>query len=122
IDPPMIAGVARLRDDSAGSPPWSRLAAALSAQQPTAVRRAVATLAERGAGGAPASVPYVLHGVAEGRGAVAAFQVAAATWLVVLFPGAPSPLPLLPLLLSAVVLAAVLVGFERTRRRAERAQ
>jgi PAS domain-containing protein len=67
-------------------------------------------------------VPYVLHGVAAGRGAVAAFQVAAATWLVVFFPRTQSSLPLVPVLLSGLLLVALLSGFELNRRRAERAQ
>jgi PAS domain-containing protein len=60
--------------------------------------------------------------VVEGQGAVAAFQVSATTWLVVLFPKTRSPLPLVPVLLSAVMLVALLAGFELNRRRAERAQ
>jgi PAS domain-containing protein len=67
-------------------------------------------------------VPNILHGVVPGEGAVAAFQVAADTWLLVLFPRTQSHLPLLPLLLSAVLLVALLAGFERNRRRAEREQ
>jgi PAS domain-containing protein len=122
IDPPMIAGVVHLADSPAGGRPWAKIASALPRDQPAALRRAMAALAKQPGGAAAESVPYVLQGVVEGEGAVAAFQVAATTWLVVLFPRTPSPLPLIPLLLSAVMLVALLWGFELNRRRAERAQ
>jgi hypothetical protein len=123
IDPPMIAGVVHLPDSPKGGRPWPQIASALAESQPAALRTALAELAEQPGGAAAAeSVPYVLHGVVEGRGAVAAFQVAATTWLVVLFPRTQSPLPLIPVLLSAVMLVALLAGFELNRRRAERAQ
>jgi PAS domain-containing protein len=124
IDPPMIAGVVHLAQPPVRSRPWAEIGNAFSPRQPAALRRTVATLAARTSGetGAAESVPYVLHGVVEGQGAVAAFQVAAATWLVVLFPKTQSHLPLIPVLLSAVMLVALLWGFELNRRRAEEAQ
>jgi len=122
IDPPMIAGVARLREAPAGGRPWPQIARSLSGDQPRALRDTVAALAARPGGAAAESVPYVLHGVVEGRGAVAAFQVAATTWLVAFFPRTQSQLPLIPVLLSAVMLVALLAGFELNRRRAEHAQ
>ncbi len=120
IDPPMIAGVVHM--PPAGVRPWAKIAGALPADRPAALRSAVAALAGQPGGAAAESVPYVLQGVVEGQGAVAAFQVAASTWLVVLFPRTQSHLPLIPLLLSAVMLVVLLWGFERNRRRAERAQ
>jgi hypothetical protein len=124
IDPPMIAGVVHLAEPPMRSRPWTDIGNAFSKTQPAALRRAVAALAAQRPGeeGAAESVPYVLHGVIEGQGAVAAFQVAAATWLVVLFPKTQSPLPLIPVLLSVVMLVALLWGFELNRRRAEAAQ
>jgi PAS domain-containing protein len=127
IDPPMIAGVVHLAEPPARSRPWADIESAFSAGQPAALHEAVAAVAalaaqRPGEGGAAESVPYVLHGVVEGQGAVAAFQVAAATWLVVLFPNTPSHLPLIPVLLSMVMLVALLWGFELNRRRAEQAQ
>ncbi len=124
IDPPMIAGVVHLAQPPVRSRPWTDIGNAFSRRQPAALRRAVAALAAlpSSEAGAAESVPYVLHGVVEGRGAVAAFQVAAATWLVVLFPKTQSHLPLIPVLLSAVMLVALLWGFELNRRRAESAQ
>jgi PAS domain-containing protein len=126
IDPPMVAGAVHLPDSPAGTRSWADIASALSgaAGRPAALANAVAALARRptaGSGAAAESVPNVLHGVVEGQGAVAAFQVAAATWLLVLFPKTQSHLPLLPVLLSALLLVALLAGFERNRRRAERA-
>ncbi len=125
IDPPMIAGVVHLAEPPARGHPWTDLAGALSQEEPPALRRAVAALAGQrpgDEGAAAESVPNVLHGVVEGEGAVAAFQVAASTWLVVLFPQTRSHLPLIPGLLSAVMLVVLLWGFELNRRRAERAQ
>jgi PAS domain-containing protein len=120
IDPPMIAGVVHLPESPAGRRPWPEMARALTASQPAALRNAVAALARQRGGAAAESVPYVLHGVVQGQGAIAAFQVAATTWLVVLFPRTQSHLPWIPVLLSAVMLVALLVGFELNRRRAER--
>jgi PAS domain-containing protein len=124
IDPPMIAGVVHLANSPAGGHPWPQIERALPEEGPEALRNAVAALATqpRGAAAAAASVPYILHGLVEGQGAVAAFQVAATTWLVVLFPRTQSTLPLIPVLLSAVMLVALLWGFELNRRRAEREQ
>lgn len=122
IDPPMIAGVVHLAEAPPAARPWGEIEAALPESQPAALRSAVGALARRPGVSSTGSVPSVLHGVVEGEGAVAAFQVAAATWLVVLFPKTQSHLPLIPLLLSAVLLVALLAGFERNRRRAERAQ
>jgi PAS domain-containing protein len=122
IDPPMIAGVVHLADSPSAVRPWADIEGALPETRPAALRSAVAALAQRPGGAAAESVPYVLHGVVEGQGAVAAFQVAASTWLVVLFPKTQSHLPLIPVLLSAVMLVALLSGFEVNRRRAERAQ
>ncbi len=123
IEPPMTAGVVHLPAAPSRDRPWADLHSAMPKARPAALRNAVAGLAAQPAGGtAPESTPYLLHGVVEGQGAVAAFQVSATTWLVVLFPKTRSPLPLLPVLLSAVMLVALLAGFELNRRRAERAQ
>ncbi len=120
IEPPMIAGVAEVAPPL-GARPWERLRQALTPDQPAALRAAVAALAA-GPRRADADAVPVVHGVVEGQGAVAAFQVAADNWLVVLFPKTRSHLPLIPVLLSAVMLVALLTGFEANRRRAERAQ
>jgi len=122
IDPPMIASVVRPGRPPARGRPWGEIAGAFSKNQPAALRRAVAALAAQAPAESTESVPYVLHGVVDGQGAVAAFQVAAATWLVVLFPKTQSHLPLIPAALSAVMLVALFWGFELNRRRAERAQ
>ncbi|HEY0512007.1 MAG TPA: PDC sensor domain-containing protein [Thermoanaerobaculia bacterium] len=123
IEPPMIAAVVHAASPPAGRP-WTQLRRALPAgDRPAALRRAVAALADQPPStGSAESVPTVLHGVVEGQGAVAAFQVAAATWLVVLFPRTPSHLPLIPVALSVAMLTALLWGFELNRRRAEQAQ
>jgi PAS domain-containing protein len=123
IEPPMLAGVARTALPPTGHP-WDQLKKSLPKAAPPALRRALATLAAQRTAEEPAaeSVPSVLHGVVAGEGAVAAFQVAASTWLVVLFPKTQSHLPWVPVLLSLAMLVALLWGFELNRRRAERAQ
>ncbi|MBW8873625.1 MAG: hypothetical protein JF614_01560 [Acidobacteria bacterium] len=123
IEPPMTAGVAHFTAAPAGAHPWADIAGGLPGSRPAALRNAISALAAQRPGVAAAeSTPYLLHGVVEGQGAVAAFQVAATTWLVVLFPKTQSHQPLVPVLLSAVMLVALLAGFELNRRRAERAQ
>jgi PAS domain-containing protein len=121
IEPPMTAGVVHLAAAPAPDHPWAALLGAMPTR-PAALRSAVSGLAQPVGASTAESTPYLLHGVVEGQGAVAAFQVSATTWLVVLFPKTRSPLPLLPVLLSAVMLVALLAGFELNRRRAERAQ
>jgi PAS domain-containing protein len=103
--------------------PWTEMRSSLPARGPASLHRAVAALAEREPQTEPAKgQPNVLHGVTAGQGAVAAFQVARSTWLLVLFPRTSPSLPLVPVSLSVGVLALLLVGLERNRRRAERAQ
>ncbi|HEX4961123.1 MAG TPA: hypothetical protein VF173_09830 [Thermoanaerobaculia bacterium] len=123
IEPPMTAGVVHLAAAPERGRPWADFAGALPAR-PAVLRQAVSALAAQRspAGVVGDTTPFILHGVVEGEGAVAAFQVAATTWLVVLFPKTQSHQPLLPVLLSAVMLVALLAGFELNRRRAERAQ
>lgn len=124
IEPPMTASLALPPPDAGGEAAplsWPALERSLLPDAPEPLRRAIVRLAS---GTAPAreDIPYLRHGVVEGVGAVAAFQVAERTWLAVLFPRTRSHLPWLPLLLSAVLLVALLGGFEVNRRRAERSQ
>lgn len=124
IEPPLVAAAVEVEDPPLEvHRPWGRIGDALGAGSPSALPAAVAALAEpEPRGDLSPGQPYVLHGVAPGHGALAAFQVAATTWLVVLFPRTASHLPVVPVLLSAASLALLLAGFERNRRRAERAQ
>ena len=80
IDPPMIAGVVHLAAAAGAEPSLGGPRAAPSrAGSPAALRGRSprSPPSARGEAGAAESVPYVLHGVVEGQGAVAAFQVAA---------------------------------------------
>jgi PAS domain-containing protein len=121
IEAPMAAGVATLPPGGAPAlPGWRELERSLG-PAPEALRGAIEELTRRPAPPRD-GIPYLLHGVVEGTGAVAAFQVADRTWLAVLFPRTRSHLPWLPLLLSAVMLILLLAGFELNRRRAESAQ
>ncbi len=123
IELPMVAEVVSL----AAPPeerwrPWSDLSSALPSGR-RALSRAVGALAERerreGLFVAPESV---LQGLVDGQGAVAALQVAAHTWLVVLFPKTDAGFPALPLVLLGLLSGLLLTGFEVHRRRAEQAQ
>jgi PAS domain-containing protein len=126
IDPPMVAAAVQLAPGRGAGRPWAQLGGALRPGQDRTLAAAVAalaTLAEREPRQAPSrSQPNVLHGVVAGKGAVAAFQVAATTWLLILFPKTHAHVPWLPVSLSAGMLVLLLAGFERNRRRAERAQ
>jgi hypothetical protein len=135
IEPPMTAAVVHVAPPPAGSfRPWAAMLHGLRGRpseprnrrpEPpvSALRAAVADLAAREArqGGA-ADTFYLYQGVAAGRGAVAAVQVAATTWLLVLFPAAQPGFPALPIALLALLLVSLLAGFEANRRRAVAAQ
>jgi hypothetical protein len=61
----------------------------------------------------------VRHAVVDGAGAVAAFQVSGATWLLMLFPQTAPAFPVAAVVALAGLLALLLGGFEMNRRRAE---
>ncbi len=152
IEPPMTAAVVTLpatAPPAAGRfRPWAAMLRGLSGERPAAgagsgrpasdhsasdrsaaghpdpaLRAAVAALAadESRRGGA-VDPSYLYQGIAAGKGAVAAVQVAATTWLVVLFPTARPAFPALPVALLALLLVLLLAGFEANRRRAVAAQ
>lgn len=138
IEPPMTAAVVDVAPPAAGHfRPWAAMLRGLSVgERPApggagsnrpapdpALRAAVAALAEDEARRGAAVDPFYLYqGVAAGRGAVAAVQVAATTWLVVLFPAARPGFPAVPVALLALLLVLLLAGFEANRRRAVAAQ
>jgi hypothetical protein len=122
IEPPMVAEVVRLGPLPEGRwRPWTDLESALP--RDSRLAPAVASLARRerreGLFVAPGSVQ---EAVAEGQGAVAALQMAADTWLVVLFPRTGASSPALSLGLLSVLFLFLIAGFEVHRRRAEQAQ
>jgi hypothetical protein len=124
IEPPMSAEVVRLRAP-AREPwrPWAAMAAQGPAAAPGELRAAVAALAAAEAKtGRPVNPFYLYHATVEGRGAVAALQVAATTWLVTLFPATRSSFALLPAALLGLLIVLLLGAFEVSRRRTERAQ
>jgi hypothetical protein len=103
---------------SAESASWSSFDAALGDDAPASLRKAVAALARGDQAPNDVATP-VRQGVAEGSGAVVAFRVADATWLLMLFPLAAPAFPVVPLVLMVGLLALLLAGFEINRRRAE---
>ena len=122
IEPPMVAEVVRLGPIPEGRwRPWTDLESALPRNSRLAP--AVTSLAQRerreGLFVAPGSVQ---EAVVEGQGAVAALQMAADTWLVVLFPRTGATSPVLSLGLLSVLFLFLIAGFEVHRRRAEQAQ
>jgi hypothetical protein len=124
IEPPMAAEVVRL-DAPVREPwrPWAAMAAHGRAAAPAELRAAVAALAAaEGRTGRAVSPFYLYHGAVEGRGAVAALQVAATSWLVTLFPATHSSFALVPAVLLGLLVVLLLASFEASRRRTERAQ
>jgi hypothetical protein len=109
------AAVTGLNAESAS---WSSFDAALADDAPASVRTAVRALARDDQPAADPATP-VRQGVANGLGAVVAFRVADATWLLMLFPLAAPAFPVVPLALMVGLLALLLAGFEVNRRRAE---
>ena len=124
IEPPMAAEVVRL-DAPAREPwrPWAAMAVHGRAGAPADLRAAVGALAAAEARTGRAVNPfYLYHGAVENRGAVAALQVTATSWLVTLFPATRSRFALLPAVLLGLLVALLLASFEASRRRTERAQ
>lgn len=124
IEPPLTAQAVHL----SGPPgerwfPWRELARGVRPDGHRELAAAVAQLAEReGREGRPASPFYLYHGKVEGKGAVAALQVAARTWLVILFPASRPSFAWLPALLLGLLAILLIAGFEVSRRRTVRAQ
>jgi hypothetical protein len=124
IEPPMVAAVVGLPPMPEDRwRPWTEIEGALPVAAHPPLSRAVAALADRERReGLFASSWYAQHGSIPGQGAVAALQVAARTWLVVLFPRTAPRFPLLPVSLLLATAVLLVAGFEVHRRRAERAQ
>jgi hypothetical protein len=103
--------------------PWRALARGLAPDAPPALAAALSALAEgERKDGRTASPFYLYHGKVEGKGAVAALQVASRTWLVILFPVGRGGFAWLPAILLGLLSILLLAGFEGSRRRTLRAQ
>jgi hypothetical protein len=119
IEPPLIAEVVTLPAPPEDRwRPWTAVsdaAAALPAGRDRSLARAVAAAAERerreGLFVTPGSVQ---HSVVEGQGAVAALQVAARDWLIILFPKTEAGFPVLSLA-QLLLPMALLLGWPRSR-------
>ena len=118
VDPPVAGAAVTIPDASRAS--WATLDAALGADAPPAQRTAVDALAseERRTGSTEPPSP-LRHGLVQDTGAVAAFQVSEATWLVMLFPKTAPAFPIAAVGLLAGLLTVLFAGFEFNRRRAE---
>lgn len=97
---------------------WSSLRSALDDRVPQELRQALDRLV--GTDRSALSASPITHAVVPDMGAVAAFQVSEATWLLTLFPSSAPSFPTGAIALLGVVLAMLLAGFEVNRRKAER--
>jgi hypothetical protein len=116
IAPPVVGTAVNAPPDAG----WSGLQSALDSSHRQVLRSSVAELAagERQTGTAGNAAP-LRHGVVAGRGALAAFQVADRTWLLMLFPQTAPAFPVAAVALLGGMLAVLLTGFEVNRRRAD---
>jgi PAS domain-containing protein len=122
VAPPVIGAAIDLggRGGLGGAASWAALAAALPPDAPARLRTALDALAAPAPGAtrtADDAAPLRQGSVASG--AVAAFQVADRTWLVMLFPEASPAFPVAPVGFLAGMLALLFAGFEVNRRRAD---
>jgi hypothetical protein len=117
IAPPIAAGIVHIQ--GGGPPTWPSLREALGISAPQELRTAIDRIVEARRPTEPAVTP-ITHAVVANVGAVAAFQVAEATWLLTLFPSRAPSFPGGAIALLGVVLAVLLAGFEVNRRKAER--
>lgn len=118
VDAPVVGAAAH--NVAADRASWAAFQAALGADAPASLREAVESLARRSGEAADGALTPVRQGVADGIGAVVAFQVSDSTWMLMLFPQAAPSFPVVPLVLMGGVLALLLTGLELNRRRAER--
>jgi hypothetical protein len=116
VDPPITGAAVRVKDGSAAS--WQVFDAALPSGSSPALRAATSALASRDRTAGDNTSP-VRHALVDGVGALAAFQVSDATWLLMLFPQTAPAFPVAAVVALAGLLALLLVGFELNRRRAE---
>jgi PAS domain-containing protein len=117
VEAPVAGAAVRSGDPNATS--WPALEAAVGADSPLPLRKAVSELAARDQQNhGPVDPSPLRHGLVDG-GAVAAFQVSDAAWLLMFFPKTSPAFPVTAVSLLAVMLAVLLAGFEFNRRRAE---
>ncbi len=118
VDAPISGAAVRIADTTPAS--WTAFAAALAPETSAALRRATSELASRDRERTTDdNTSPVRHGLVERAGAVAAFQVSEATWLLMLFPQTAPAFPVAAVVALAGLLALLLAGFELNRRRAE---
>lgn len=118
VDVPISGAAVQVADGTPAS--WASFDAALPSGASAALRSATASLASRDRQTAPSDhTSPVRHGLVDGAGALAAFQVSEATWLLMLFPQTAPAFPVAAVVALAGLLALLLAGFELNRRRAE---
>jgi hypothetical protein len=116
VDAPISGAAVRVADSTASS--WAAFDAALPPDASAPLRAALSALASRVASPGDVTTP-VRHGLVDRAGALAAFQVSEATWLLMLFPQTAPAFPVAAVVALAGLLAVLLAGFELNRRRAE---
>jgi hypothetical protein len=117
VDPPMTGAAVRVADGAAAT--WAAFDAALPREASQALRTATAALASTHRQVTADDMSPVRHGLVDRSGAVTAFQVSEATWLLMLFPRTAPAFPVAAVVALAGLLALLLAGFELNRRRAE---
>ena len=118
VEPPVAGAAVTVPSAVAASWPASTRRCRRRAARRCGARSA--TLARARSPTAAADSPAPLrHGVVDGPGAVAAFQVSDARWLLMLFPQRAPAFPVTAVALLAGLLALLLAGFEINRRRAD---
>jgi PAS domain-containing protein len=118
VEPPVVGAAVRLGDTAPAT--WAAFDSALGSEAPAAVHGVLADLSARESRIGSTDDPSPLrHGLVEGTGAVAAFQVSDAVWLLMFYPKTSPAFPVVAASLLVGLLALLLGGFEVNRRRAE---
>lgn len=116
LAPPVSAVVVSAEGDDVSS--WGDLRRALRDPVPADVASMLEALTATDAPFAAGSP--MTHAVVDGVGAIAGFHVTDRDWLLAVFPSSAPSFPWSAIVLLAVLLIALLAGFEFNRRRAER--
>jgi len=119
VEKPVVGAAVRLGDGAPAT--WAAFDSALGSDAPAAVHGVLADLSARESRMGSTDDPSPLrHGLVEGTGAVAAFQVSDVVWLLMFYPKTSPAFPVVAASLLVGLLALLLGGFEVNRRRAER--
>lgn len=114
IQPPLAAAI--VHTGMGGADTWGGLRRSLPDGAAAPIRSALDAVGTQGSG----AIEPIAHAVVGGSGAIAAFNVADGAWLLTFFPSTTPAFPTGTVALLAAMLGVLLIGFEVTRRWAER--